>query len=775
MATDSRAVTSWESEFRTQMKHGETAVRLKAVAVAQRLTEAPIHAVRVLCEALGKDPEPKLRRFIVHALAKFRHKAAVPTLCRTLVSDDHAGTRAAAADALGKLKEGSAVPALCDALGGDDCREVRVECAFALAKIGSEAASSVPTLITALRDSAFTVRAYACLAIRTVGPAGKAAIPFVRELLQDERSEVRHFAAATLVHFGMEEEAAIRTLFDSLGSKSPNVSNDAARTLSKIRPKTDPSVSVLCNALRNEDPLVRYWAAKLACLLGNRARKAVPELAVALFDGDPAVKHMVGMALDAILPMPPTLEESGPLSERGCWLVDQINAIAIEGLRSDSCIPAFLKDGPRVRLFALVVLRRIVDGRGVLDWQALEAIHPPRYGAGLGKCDFFRRILREEQRILRVATRLLNGLDDIEEPGRSIAVDFIFLACVELGSAAKPLVKRLGEVLRNSRYGMEIRRQTLNALHATGAGADEAVPAISACLVNGLLSTEWQPVERVTIGRVTQTIASGDQWFRFHLSHVLKCLGAIARSAIADIIVAQRTSDDYMREVLIETRRSIDTSGNDSLSRDFKDEFLNRTTCRSVGDDGNWVLPIIKHEWLQGVLASAVRATSHQFDVAYQDLVGTAMSELTVKLLKRPDLGLQPEEHASIWAYFSTIIRNLVIDSSRQLCTPRKDLKRGGTIVTVAHELMGDEIFQFSESEELGLFEIVEMEELRNLVLETMAANLDELAIEVMRLRAEEGHSFVEIGRRLGITPKKASRVFQRSCKTLRDALSHLD
>jgi len=56
-----------------------------------------------------------------------------------------------------------------------------------------------------------------------------------------------------------------------------------------------------------------------------------------------------------------------------------------------------------------------------------------------------------------------------------------------------------------------------------------------------------------------------------------------------------------------------------------------------------------------------------------------------------------------------------------------------------------------------------------------MAANLDELAIEVMRLRAEEGHSFVEIGRRLGITPKKASRVFQRSCKTLRDALSHLD
>lgn len=132
-----------------------------------------------------KDKSEFVRREVVYALGKTRHRSAVAPLSDLMVRDKQASVRAAAAIALGQIGDSAAVPALTLVITGpkkkksrSDEEEFVVRSAVrSLGQIGSRI--SVPTLIGALQDesNSFDTRREAATALGLIGdPAALSAL-----------------------------------------------------------------------------------------------------------------------------------------------------------------------------------------------------------------------------------------------------------------------------------------------------------------------------------------------------------------------------------------------------------------------------------------------------------------------------------------------------------------------------------------------------------------------------------------------------------------------
>lgn len=202
-----------------------------------------------------------------------------------------------------------ATPYLIRALKHRDAK-VRAEVVISLGSIHSEARSTVPVLVIALKDSDPLVRYHAADSLRQLAGVGrpevKMAVPGLIEALNDtavaegySKATVAQMAAYALWFIGADARDAVRSLVEALTRNPDNrVRTFAAMTLGRIGPSDEAVVPSLISALK--DPEVRSGAAEGLAHIGSRALVVVPALIEAariqdVRDAERAVNMRIGV------------------------------------------------------------------------------------------------------------------------------------------------------------------------------------------------------------------------------------------------------------------------------------------------------------------------------------------------------------------------------------------------------------------------------------------------------------------------------------------------
>jgi hypothetical protein len=186
-----------------------------ADALVQQLRDSPPYLyagpISVLCAKSSPCEPPPLppaeakRRQIYDQLYALGSES-VPSLARALQSSD-VGLRRNVILVLGVLAGGwyfsdrsppkidirAALPALITALRDSDLT-VRAWAAEDIGDVGPGAVEAVPQLVALLSDTDEGVRNDACLGLKGIGPVAKGALPALRQALSDPSPDVQRFA-----------------------------------------------------------------------------------------------------------------------------------------------------------------------------------------------------------------------------------------------------------------------------------------------------------------------------------------------------------------------------------------------------------------------------------------------------------------------------------------------------------------------------------------------------------------------------------------------------
>jgi HEAT repeat protein len=227
-------------------------------ALRQRSLEFPEVGPIIMGDFLEPDVEQRLDRLMIPL--GLRARAFVPTLCEILTNPGFsarisAGERLAA---IGPVAE-EAVPSLIRALGRRDPvfspnEDLPSKAAEALARIGPAA---VPSLIQALKDDHFLVRAGAADALGRMGPRACLAVFGLVDALGDERMIVRASAAMALKKLGTSTGPVVTSLARVLRDEYCLVRHNAAEALGETEPADKTVTNAIVEATRDDSLFVR--------------------------------------------------------------------------------------------------------------------------------------------------------------------------------------------------------------------------------------------------------------------------------------------------------------------------------------------------------------------------------------------------------------------------------------------------------------------------------------------------------------------------------------
>lgn len=188
-----------------KLRRGNYDERMIAVGVLDYVKVRPVnYKVLFALIAALKDKKVCVREFAAVALARFKHRRAVPALIRAL-RDPHPYVRENAAEALGNTKDRRAVPALIKTMKGykpssrspyktKGCQDLdrypRAQAAVALGQIGDKRA--VRYLEAAARDKAVIVRDHAIGALLKIDK--KRAVATLKKMCNHPNPDVRETA-----------------------------------------------------------------------------------------------------------------------------------------------------------------------------------------------------------------------------------------------------------------------------------------------------------------------------------------------------------------------------------------------------------------------------------------------------------------------------------------------------------------------------------------------------------------------------------------------------
>jgi HEAT repeat protein len=166
-------------------------------------------------------------------------------------------------------------------LGSPDAK-VRRSASFAIGKIGPDAASAVPRLLAALRDTDPTVADAAAFALGEIGPGAASALPSLVVVLEDKKADprVRRSAAYAIGCLKPNHPSAVAALAGALDDASPAVRQNAAWSLGRIPlGLTAPAIlKGLETKINDSDPVVRRDVAGAIGNFGHDAHRTLPTL-----------------------------------------------------------------------------------------------------------------------------------------------------------------------------------------------------------------------------------------------------------------------------------------------------------------------------------------------------------------------------------------------------------------------------------------------------------------------------------------------------------------
>ncbi len=332
---------------------------VRNLALDQLLSLADRRFVALLKDELA-NPDARVRRNAVEALAETKEPELLETFVDILKSDPESSIRRLAAHFLGELKSAEAFDALIIAIG-DESADVRREAAESLLKLNDSRA--VAPLAKALRDKDRTVRKTAIQALGIL--KAPEVVPDLIDIVDSTSSSYeRKSAILALTEIGDPRRVAI-LVRTAMYEQDPDVRIEAEKAISRIR---DPEITrQLIAYLQDEDSVVRQTA---AIFLGRRidASALEPLAGLALEDPEPSVRMSASKSLGAI-----DASESWRLLSRALdseALAVRLRAVeALKNIRSigaeTALIGALQNENPAVRAQAASALGEIRTIRAI--------------------------------------------------------------------------------------------------------------------------------------------------------------------------------------------------------------------------------------------------------------------------------------------------------------------------------------------------------------------------------------------------------------------------
>jgi HEAT repeat protein len=178
--------------------------------------------------------------------------------------------------------------------------KVRLASVDAIETMGEAAASAVPALVRALRDSDRFVRWAASRTLGKLAPRRPdLAVPVLARMLTPEEDlSVRLSVANTLSLYGPTAGAAVSALVQALGARDSEVRLAAVKTLETIGTDAVSALPAITRRLKDTNVGVRAEAARVLARFGPLAADSLPALRKSVFDPAEEVRRA---ASDAIL------------------------------------------------------------------------------------------------------------------------------------------------------------------------------------------------------------------------------------------------------------------------------------------------------------------------------------------------------------------------------------------------------------------------------------------------------------------------------------------
>jgi hypothetical protein len=194
-----------------------------------------------------------------------------------------------------------AVPALLDVLAAEEASSrVTYRSRAASDDILFLGHRGVPRLITALKNSDWSVRASSARVLGQLGERAASAETALIETLKDPDSRVRSRAADAVLSVAPSARFKVPVLIDIVIGGGTVTRVDAAIALRDLGPLAADAVPALSAALKDPYWAMRVNAANALGSIGPSAATAVPALTEALKDSEPRVQSSAAAALDRI-------------------------------------------------------------------------------------------------------------------------------------------------------------------------------------------------------------------------------------------------------------------------------------------------------------------------------------------------------------------------------------------------------------------------------------------------------------------------------------------
>jgi HEAT repeat protein len=158
----------------------------------------------------------------------------------------------------------------------------------------------VPRLITALKNSDWSVRTSSAGVLAQLGERAASAEMALIETLKDPDSRVRSAAADAVLRVAPAARFNVAVLIDIVNGGGAITRSDAAIALRDLGPLAADAVPALSAALKDPYWALRVNAANALGSIGPSAAPAVPALSEALQDSEPRVRSSAAAALERI-------------------------------------------------------------------------------------------------------------------------------------------------------------------------------------------------------------------------------------------------------------------------------------------------------------------------------------------------------------------------------------------------------------------------------------------------------------------------------------------
>ncbi|MBX3081392.1 MAG: HEAT repeat domain-containing protein [Anaerolineae bacterium] len=390
---------------------------------------------------------------------------------------------------------------------------------------------AVAILLPAINHASHDVRYKAAGGLGIAGELAASAVPFLLAAFQDTKDRHRWIYASTLGKIGAEAEAAVPALVEALTDKGVASTDHVATALGQIGRRPEIVIPALLATLTTSS---HQTCGKIASAL---------------------VKF--GAANLSVLPALIDIVQTSPSNVRQAAM----KVIASLGADAHDSLPALIEVLEHdIDRWTRCEAAETIGAVGAAAPEAILALKQACHDDSL----FVREHAAKALSLVDMASALPTLIALVRQSEEKIARDDTIFALGHYGAQAAPAVPALLEALKAQ--DSHTRHLAVNALGNIGFAAQEALTALidfndpdGSIMIAAATAVRKIDPQRTSyaIGVYVRMLHSAERVTRAYALHALEEVGAVAQSALDEVIAATHDGEGYVRRAALAALKAI--------------------------------------------------------------------------------------------------------------------------------------------------------------------------------------------------------------------------